>query len=515
MRQAVRFRVFKVTRDKRTKQVVSCNELRLKNGTAAAIAWKVRLANSKAAAQQYADEDGNINYDPTVVRNPDIKNRDDLVIDTKEQSPIGNGIATAQVLQGKFMGRTVTLGHAWTDDEGRLLVAGGFGKSESPTGDALDTDRFADNDGWYDDTSDGIVNATITLPVDGEKKAESARVIVAPFDFAPEIDSFITLHDVCYQAAIDAKWKTLPSNTNAADTNFSRDLLPILRRIRGYRWVNAATMRGDVVEKHGFLNEGGPLFPYLSDPTAIGPKPDPAKTAKALHVRSMLVAHVANPDPKAQHKTPREVRMPRLHDHENAAGEVLPLTWRQYRYLENWASGTFTNAPPPPEFTCEALDRIALEACSGGPFYPGMETPRIMREVDSYQAAFHLDDDLNLFPPGKITEGLAVPWQTDFFECVMDGEAAWWPATRPDKTLVNVRDLGKPTDFLSEAMEPWAAGVYSKQSMVDKWHWLGIVKATMTQDPKDPTKQIKVFIEDERDLKNLPRQRTRDKQPPV
>ena len=55
------------------------------------------------------------------------QNRDDLVIDTKEQSPIGNGIATAQVLQGKFMGKTVTLGHAWTDDEGRLLVAGGSG----------------------------------------------------------------------------------------------------------------------------------------------------------------------------------------------------------------------------------------------------------------------------------------------------------------------------------------------------------------------------------------------------
>ena len=98
----------------------------------------------------------------------------------------------------------------------------------------------------------------------------------------------------------------------------------------------------------------------------------------------------------------------------------------------------------------------------------------------------------------------------------MDGEAAWWPATRPDKTLVNVRDLGKPTDFLSEAMEPWAAGVYSKQSMVDKWHWLGIVKATMTQDPKDPTKQIKVFIEDEARPEELAAPaHARDKQPPV
>ena len=179
--------------------------------------------------------------------------------------------------------------------------------TESPTGDALDTDRFADNDGWYDDTSDGIVNATITLPVDGEKKAESARVIVAPFDFAPEIDSFITLHDVLPGRNRRKVEDPSFSNTNAA----INELLPRLAADpASHQGLPLSTPRqcAEMWSKSTAFNEGGPLFPYLSDPTAIGPKPDPPKRRRRFMFAVCWSRMWPTPILLAQHKTPREVR---------------------------------------------------------------------------------------------------------------------------------------------------------------------------------------------------------------
>ena len=55
----------------------------------------------------------------------------------------------------------VPLGEVRTDDDGRLLVLGGFGKSASPT--TADITGFLDNPGWYDDVSDGPVTAHVKI----------------------------------------------------------------------------------------------------------------------------------------------------------------------------------------------------------------------------------------------------------------------------------------------------------------------------------------------------------------
>ena len=64
--------------------------------------------------------------------------------------------------------------------------------------------------------------------------------------------------------------------------------------------------------------------------------------------------------------------MPRLHD-ENNDSRVLPVTTVQYTMLQRWAAGNFTGDlqnPPTPPLLPDALDRAALESCSGGAFYP-------------------------------------------------------------------------------------------------------------------------------------------------
>jgi len=68
-----------------------------------------------------------------------------------------------------FRGTPVPLGELKVKD-GRLLVLGGFGKSDStkpdnPIGsDPAKQDFWANNDYWYDDVSDGPVTARVTLP---------------------------------------------------------------------------------------------------------------------------------------------------------------------------------------------------------------------------------------------------------------------------------------------------------------------------------------------------------------
>jgi len=514
-RQAVRFRVFKVERDTLTKSVVTCQEM---HGAGVTVNWKVQLKNRKAAALRFLDDrfdPSAVNQDSQYLRNPDVTgaaNRNKLlVIDSKIQSPTGNDVANAQVLQGKFMDSIpVTLGHAWTDNEGRLLVAGGFGQSGAANAEDLET--FADNDGWYDDTSDGTVTATVKVGGAAPVHAVAAHIIVAPFDFAPEINSFVTLYDAAYQAVVNrTDWPyQLPGLTETTD--FTLHILPILERTRGYRWVNSPTMRADVREKHAAWKPGkvpDKLFTFLGDPT-IFPIPNPATDDdnlinRAISVRKMFLKHLRDPDDIAK---VREVKMPRLHDDDSNSNAVLPLTQIQYRHMANWAkgNGNFQNAPAYGEFLCDATDRVALEACSGGPFYPGMEVPRIMKDGSKYIAPFRFNPAA--VKAGDITAGLAVPWQADFFECQMDGDNGWWPATRPDKVIVEQQvDPKIMSDVMSEHMEEWDNNVADMDEMVLYWQELGIVKRV----PVDPAPRIAdpdpgsasptagfLYIEDER-----------------
>ena len=64
--------------------------------------------------------------------------------------------------------------------------------------------HYANNDDWFDDTSDGPVTVEVTL-TDGEKVPVRGRawVICAPPDYTPHTQNVVTLYDVMLDAALE------------------------------------------------------------------------------------------------------------------------------------------------------------------------------------------------------------------------------------------------------------------------------------------------------------------------
>jgi hypothetical protein len=155
--------------------------------------------------------------------------------------------------------------------------------------------------------------------------------------------------------------------------------------------------------------------------------------------------------------------------------------------MQQWAAGEFEagpddwhTIPAPPNLDALdvkdqpfALDKAALDACVGASFYPGIEAPRILRDgVGLYEAPFRIHREL---PPGTVTHGLALPWQTDFWACGI----GWWPGQRPNSV------------FRKGQRNDWDHGVTKKEQMIDMWKFLGFVL---------PSTDVNIpYAEDERD----------------
>jgi L-lysine epsilon oxidase-like protein len=182
-----------------------------------------------------------------------------------------------------------------------------------------------------------------------------------------------------------------------------------------------------------------------------------------------------------------------LFDEEGYAKEqfrALALTPIQYDALARWATVPET----PPDFVWDspddpwaaqslpdALDRVALEACAGGAFFPGIEVPRFIGDPKNYAPTLpvRLREDL---PAGIVSAASAVPWQADFHDCQWEGarddetgieffeggekDYGWWPAQRPDSVF---------TDKTRQHRVRWAAGIASRSDMVTGWKGLGFV----------------------------------------
>ena len=75
-----------------------------------------------------------------------------------------------------------TLGEMMTDDAGRLLVLGGYGRSGSElTGPGEPhIEDYANNDGWYDDTADGPVMARLVMFSD-----QVQRIVLSMWSIRP------------------------------------------------------------------------------------------------------------------------------------------------------------------------------------------------------------------------------------------------------------------------------------------------------------------------------------------
>lgn len=427
----------------------------------------------------------------------------------------------------------VPLGELRTDNSGRLLVLGGYGKSatvwDNPVGtypawNNADQFYFANNDFWHDDTSDGPVNAQVTLK--GGPAVEvrgGAWVMVTPPKFAPDQINLTSLYDVAESIA-QAKWpdKVPPSDK----VYFWTDIYPILQRLDHLQWVNESAYRG-----HGtgtVRNFASPeMLKMLSDPAS----------GQGQELRKYIFSYIRNPNLRSGSPEERAQAnyafMPQIFgDNGEPPSASFPeegqpdtfqcLLVSQYAKLQKWAAGDFepgslSHSPAfakiPVEDQPATLDKAALHPCVGGPFYPGIEITYIAAFYESWSEPFRLNAEV--YGPGDITKHMALPWQADFYECNLN----WWPAQRPDDIVTESEykqaliryDPKLDDDMLAQVLADrilWARGLPAPTSptasptgdnmMVQLWHEMGFV--VPVEGPKDAYgNPQKVYIETERD----------------
>lgn len=532
-RQAARFRIYGFDADGKP-----LGELLAKH---AQVEWTVTLANKKAAWFRFDGAHGaqsafeGIEVPVTVgggrlgVRNKDVgklvreakgphgyrfvadeARSQQLEIIGPKRSVSGGNVthqAGKQDLQfvGKFQRKhDVYLGELATDEEGRLIVLGGHGVSApvdpsgKPIADPADAwiTHYANNDNWYDDTSDGPVTARVTLldaagkPDKELQVREGAWVVVAPPDFAPDSTNVVTLYDVMEEVAHDER--SLCNSTTAqaypvSELDLRRDIWPVIERSAGYRWLSKLGLRGhgqgrpgdglngNSITFEGFENgmkaqDGalrGKLFNALRPPIYKRPNGDePSKE----ELEKASVAATA-------------LYMPPLSGDEGdrTSGEAktwLSLTFLQYERMKAWAqrskgAAELPATEPGSPFLDDGsihpavLTRALLDQSCGGAFFPGIEVTSIVRDPKLYAEAFRFEHDV--LEAGDVTKYMACPWQADFYEC----RDAWWPAQRPDdvvhedsfKKIFDKFDAEKTGDLAGQfenvlgERQPWARGV--------------------------------------------------------
>ena len=350
-----------------------------------------------------------------------------------------HGAAATASFQGTFGGVTVALGDAETDGVGRLIVRGGFGKSENPT-DPSSTPNFPTTPGWYDDVSDGPITAQIKVGGNTFQAQNGAWVICPPPRFAPTTYSITSLYDTLRQLALTNG--QLPA---LGPPSFATDIYPILKRALDMRFVTAfAFGAGD----HNTL-------------TVFAPPGGPGDTLP----NRQLVYNKLRPAGD----------MPLLFD---GGGTTSQLRDFQHTFMQQWSQGQGTpDWPPvvPASISPDGLTRAALENCVGAAFFPGIEAGGIPANIQittlAFAEAFRLDQ--TQVHPGDVTKGMARPWQGDFFLCTGpesdagNDQSSWWPAARPIGVY--------PVDDVNNK-RPWVQGVASSmQDMVNNWHQLGFI----------------------------------------
>jgi L-Lysine epsilon oxidase N-terminal/L-lysine epsilon oxidase C-terminal domain len=447
-RQAARFRIFGYDRDGKVVKELTARQ--------ATITWTVHLANKKAEWFEFRGSDGEHGKPTAPRRNAEITDRRQLIIDPGSRTITGPA-QSALFTGGQFMGIPVPLGEIRTEKNGRLIVLGGFGKSGA-SDKASRITNYANNDGWFDDTSDGPVTAQVTLKSGRRLTATPSWVIVGPPDFSPATRHFITFYDIAVEAGISRGFMPPPSRIS-----FTRDIYPVFARTLDLQWVQQIALgghgpdsRGDFTQSFADLANNSEkqrdfrktVFRILRNPNATGTE---AKDQASFGFMPLLSGDDGDKDP-------------------GKPGTWLSLTKTRYEMMRRWAEGEFASdwkGEPVPvrKVTPEGLDRAALENCSGGPFFPGIEAGWIMRNASVYAEPFRFDH-LQL-AAGDITKRNALPWQADFFEC----REHWWPAQRPDEvlTLVNYNRIKELDEKLAKAVPQSAAFKELQEERDDLW----------------------------------------------
>ncbi|MFL5802982.1 MAG: LodA/GoxA family CTQ-dependent oxidase [Roseiflexaceae bacterium] len=485
-RQAARFRVYiyddsgqagQEVQIGQQIQIVNPKTGQLMTGEVADIEWTVYLANKKACWYEFQELEGEHGYDPShPLRNADITDADarlQLIIDPGPQtvSYTNKKQRGAQFAQGKNPGYTQsfpppltplsidTLGELKVTQQNkhnRLLVLGGYGHSGSfKAGFGQPVIKaYANNDGWFDDVSDGPVLARIKYKVLSEDKRPpdpttpqylytnvdcSAWVIVGYPRYAPQLMDLITMDEVVYDVALRQfgfnssiyglppfDGRQPPPDPNNADAlalwrqqatwnrdyypYFWRDIWPVIKRPFDFQWLmdfDPLTGGDPHNTTAGLQGNFDPAL--LSIPPFAGEDPDlkARRQAARMHIWGVLRKpgqenHArATPDPN----NPKYQlwAMPLLCG-DNPLSNTVPskflrLTDTQLFLLKQWADGKFINEqqeqipssdPERSAKTGADLDSGVLSNLLGGSFCPGAEASWIMRNPAIYSEPYRI-----------------------------------------------------------------------------------------------------------------------------
>ena len=459
-RQAARFRIYGFNA-----RGVAVKELTLDN---AEITWHAHLANQKASWYSFQialDIPEAADAPPSLLRNDNVADRSKLLIDGGKRKIHGRSIdGDGHDFKGRFMDESVYLGEMRTDEQGRLIMLGGHGKSANINGDIAIT--FANNEGWYDDTSDGPVTADVKY--EGvELRVLPAWVICAPPDFAPMQKSVRTMWDLMRSVAVNAGLMNRPVRPS-----FTHDILPIFERMTDLQWVNA----GFAAAFHW-----GGQFDYTTEEWK-------ARLGNPSSANYEMRRPISN---NFRRLDVTGAQAPQLWpwiygDAMNIPATDSPrqhavLSDLQLSFLDQWVAGDFDADYNPRERAPTAIDqlpvreqpemltRAAMEFCLADAFHPGCEMTWPMRTAAMYSAPFRLrhasdtaptnghyygpllNNDVITLPAGPlmggqvaggITRWMAIPWQTDTASC-RDGYEpdydpylpTFWPARVPNNIL--------------------------------------------------------------------------------
>ncbi len=530
-------------------------EITLNSLNIAAINWTVHLASKKAAWYQYSELQGNLLYGPSnsytnqniPFRNPDIPEpqRQTLFVDpgprsisgrkqsigfNKENSPANYPVQYPPA-QVKYGVPVTTIGDLLTDNDGRLVVLGGFGNA----GGNLPLTSYGGSSTWHDDISDGPVYCTISFKDGSAAVNLSAWVIVGSPDFAPEIVNISNLSDTMFDVGVRCLNLVPDMCTNGVwdknfYANFQRDILPVINRISRYQWV--ANVQ--------------PMMAFASNVFDFS---DPSENNKSNRKNYASYFRQNDAQPPVPPDLPQEqlfkiqeadfFPMIPLNSGSNSVTNTnimkfLALDETQLFLLEQWAEGFFVNDPLYQNYPVNPMDTASVGNCVGLPMCPGIEVTWSMQNPEIYESSYHIKQFQNEdwyskngltasrdecegggCEPGDLTKRMACPWQADFFQCTIQYinftnpsvnkdsgtplpptyYSYWWPPQSPWDVLVGEFTAGgqAATHVPAGQQMNYARGINSFTQMVEYWFALGFIR-----DKNSGSKGFPFMVETER-----------------
>jgi hypothetical protein len=514
-RQAARFRVMRSV-DGGLPQEVTPGD-----SDVSAIRWNVHLANKKASWYEFQTSQGENGYASNhPLRNAHLttdEERRTLIIDAGPRVIEGINappqLFSRDTIPPDYAGSFPpvglkpypidTLGELRTDQDGRLLVLGGMGHSGSDSPSPA-IEQYANNDGWWDDTSDGPVSVTISLRDGGDVEVGGAWVLVGPPSYAPQIPNLVTLYDTIFDVVVRKQglrpdiflngfWK---AEAAGYKPYFETDIKPIFERAAHYPWVTAIPPKPHTFDFAKLGNPDPHLNGFRSYVLDIIRPPGAENVLVNASTGATAMPYLAGDD-ALNARTPGSVTA--------ATSKYLRLTDTQYFFLQQWADGWFKPGAEPAIAGGDPITRGVLANCVGGAFSPGIEMTWISRNPAIYDGAFrikarkHMPSPLSLdfdpkagMEPGDVTRYMAVPWQADFNECSsqpIEGRILWWwPAQRPEFVYlppVPTAERSVPSPALGPQVS-WIGTEYNQKAgdyiqflddldMVNLWDQLGFV----------------------------------------